>query len=391
MKPIKVLEIISGFAVEGPLGGIERFGIELARSFDRSKIEPILCGMWAYGTPFENQWVAQLQDEGIQSFIVGQWQESSPYRSFAQVNNMLSGLFDEVDIIHSHCQFGDILAILNRQRLGAKAIVRTVHNEREWGKRPFRRLLLTNIVYPFMFNLEIGVAEQVVNNLNQRLVAQWMNKRAVKSFNALNLERFLQNHFDKNAKKMSLGISPTTKIVGTVGRLTPQKGYRYFLDAAAQLIKDFPEILFLIIGDGELRNDLESQANQLGLTKHVLFMGARKDIEELIPVMDVFVNSSRWEGLPTVIMESMAARVPVVATNVGGNSELIENNVTGWLVPPNDVAQLANTISKVLTEEDQTLSSICQRAYKHVQQRFSIQSVARQHEAFYYQVLTKSR
>lgn len=391
MKPIRVLEIISGFAVEGPLGGIERFGIELARSFDRSKIEPILCGMWAYGTPFENQWVARLQAEGIHSFIVGDWQESSPYRSFIQVNRKLASLVDKVDIIHSHCQFGDILTLSNQHRLGAKAIVRTVHNEREWGKRPLRRLALTNFVYPLLFDREIGVAEQVVNNLNQRLVAQWMNKRAVKSFNALNLERFSQKDFDKSAKKVCLGIDPTAKVVGTVGRLAPQKGYSSLLDAAALLTRDFSQIVFLFIGDGDLKATLEDQASRLGISEQVVFLGARQDVEELIHIMDLFVNSSLWEGLPTVIMESMAARVPIVATDVGGNGELIENNTTGWLVPPNDPVQLASVIGKVLTEDEHKLSSICQRAYEHVYQRFSIQSVARQHEEFYYQLVGPSR
>lgn len=391
MKPVKVLEIISGFAVEGPLGGIERFGIELARSLDRSKVEPVLCGMWSYGTPFENQWVDRLLAEGIHSFIVGNWEESSPYRSFFQINHKLASFVNKVDVIHSHCQFGDLLALLNQRRLGAKAIVRTVHNEREWGKRPFRRLLLTNSLYPFMFDLEIGVAEQVVVNLNKRLIAQLLNKKAVKSFNALNLDRFTEKSLDKHAKKESLGLNPIAKIVGSVGRLAPQKGYSYFLDAAALLVKDFPEINFLIIGDGELRTELESQTSQLGLNKQVFFMGAREDVEELIPVMDVFVNSSQWEGLPTVIMESMAARVPVVATNVGGNAELIKDQATGWLVPPNNAFQLADTIGKVLTEDEKRLASVCQRAYQHIQQQFSIQSIARQHESFYHQLLTKVR
>lgn len=387
MKPIRVLEIISGFAVEGPLGGIERFGIELVRSFDRTQIEPILCGMWAYGTPYEHEWVSRLQTEGVHSFIVDDWQESSPYQSFIQVNKKLRSYIDEVDIIHSHCQFGDVFALLNYRRLQAKAIVRTVHNEKEWGKRPLRRLLLTNLLYPFIFDLEIGVAQQVVEKLNRRPIAQWLKKESIKSFNALNFHRFTGLNVDVVAKKMSLGLEADTRIIGTVGRLSPQKGYSHLLDAAAQIIVDFPNVVFMIVGNGELRAQLEDQAGQLGLQNNVLFVGARPDVEELLSIMDVFVNSSQWEGLPTVIMESMAARVPVIATDVGGNSELIKNDVTGWLVPPQEPKGLATQISQVLAMDQLELELICQRAYERVHELFSIEAVARQHEYLYEQLI----
>lgn len=387
MKPLRVLEIISGFAVEGPLGGIERFGIELARSLDHAKVEPILCGMWAYGTPFEYEWVTRLQNEGINAFIVDDWQESSPYRSFLRVQKKLASLIDKVDIIHSHCQFGDMLALLNRRALGAQALVRTVHNEKEWGKRPLRRLLLTNMLFPFIFDLEIGVAQQVVDNLNHRPVAQWLNKKSVKSYNALNLKRFSSRQTDVAAKKQSLGIDANTRIVGTVGRLSPQKGYTDLLYAAQSIVADFPNLLFLIVGDGELKAQLEEQASQLGLQKQVLFTGARSDIEELLPIMDLFVNTSHWEGLPTVIMESMAAKVPIIATNVGGNSELIQDNETGWLVAPQNSQQLASKIAQILTTEKEALSSVQQTAYQRVHQQFSIEAVAHQHEQYYEQLM----
>lgn len=386
MKPITVLEILSGFAVEGPLGGIERFGIELARALDHAQVKPILCGMWAYNTPFEQKWVEQLKREGIDAFIVDDWQESSPYKSFIRVQDKLSGFVQNVDIIHSHCQFGDMLALLNRRQLKARALVRTVHNEKEWGKRPLRRMLLTNLLYPLAFDLEIGVAQQVVTNLNHRPLAQWLNKSAIKSYNALNLNRFDNIKLDKVAKKRSLGITDGQKVIGTVGRLSPQKGYSDLIDATKFVVESFPDLVTVIIGDGELRKPLEEQANQLGLQKNILFTGARPDIEELLPIMDIFVNSSHWEGLPTVIMESMAAKVPIVATNVGGNNELVHHNITGWLVPSKSSKALATQIINILQMENRELELVRQRAYEHVNKRFSIKAVARQHELFYKQL-----
>ncbi|NLF64179.1 MAG: glycosyltransferase, partial [Chloroflexi bacterium] len=152
MKPVRVLEIISGFAVEGPLGGIERFGIELAQRLDRTQVEPIVYGLWSYEAPYEERWLRQLRESGIEAFMPAVWSEEAPYRAFVrtvrEARRHLRG--QRVDIIHSHCQFGDVAALLLRRQLGATALVRTVHNEREWGRRPGRRLLLTNLLFPIV-------------------------------------------------------------------------------------------------------------------------------------------------------------------------------------------------------------------------------------------------
>ncbi|MFW6116573.1 MAG: glycosyltransferase, partial [bacterium] len=147
MKRTRVLQIISGFAVEGPLGGIERFGIELSRNLDSSRFEPILCGLWRYHVPYEQHWVDRLREAGFDAFFAADWNDEHPYRSFFLAwRGVLQHLNSQsVDIVHSHCQFGDLVAILTARPLHAKTILRTVHNEKEWPKRPWRRWLLTNV------------------------------------------------------------------------------------------------------------------------------------------------------------------------------------------------------------------------------------------------------
>jgi glycosyltransferase involved in cell wall biosynthesis len=387
MSKVRVLEIISGFAIEGPLGGIERFGIELAQALDRSTIEPIVCGMWSYATPYEQNWVAFLQDHGIDAFIAAPWQESHPTASFW---NAYKGVkqrnLPSVDIIHSHCQFGDVLALLLKRPLKAKALVRTVHNEREWAKRPLRRLLLTNGLYPWRFDCELGVAQKVVDNLDQRLVARFLKQRAIRGYNALNLNRF--THMDVNlpAKRQSLGIPSAAPVIGSIGRLTEQKGYGVLLAAVPQILRNIPDAFFLIVGTGELEESLHHQVQEYGLNNRVIFTGARPDVEELLAVMDVFVNSSLWEGLPTVIMESMAAGVPVVATQVAGNLELIQPGETGLLVPAHDAPALAEAIIQLLTMPELIKAAMVARARRFVEEHFSITAVAHQHDHLYQQL-----
>lgn len=390
-QKIRVLEIISGFAIEGPLGGIERFGIELVQALDKNKIEPIVCGMWAYDTPTEYQWVDRLRAKQIEAFIAADWDEKSPYKSFVHAyNGLLSQVNKPVDIIHSHCQFGDVLALLLKKRLGAKAVVRTVHNEREWGKRPFRRLFLTGGIYPLKFNAELGVSQQVVDNLNARFLARLIKKRAIKAYNALNLTRFETISVDIEKKKRSLNLPVDSTIIGTIGRLTEQKGYTFFINSIPNILEKHPQTNFLIIGYGELEFELKDLVQALGLSEHVVFTGARDDIEEILPIMDVFVNSSLWEGLPTVIMESMVIRVPVVATRVSGNIELIQDGVTGLLVEPKNSGILAEAIIEMLEIPKETQKELTFQAKEFVEKHFSITQIARQYCELYAQLFCES-
>jgi glycosyltransferase involved in cell wall biosynthesis len=386
---IRVLEIVHGLAVEGPLGGIERFGIELVRAMDRSRVEPILCGLWHYHTPYEDQWLARLREEGIQAFVAADWSEAHPYRDFQQAwRGTLQALADQrLHLVHSHCQFGDVLALLVARRLGAQATVRTVHNEREWPRRPSRRLFLTNILYPLLFRQEIGISQQVTCNLDQRPLARLFRRRSLYLPNAIDLERFsaCPNRAARRKKREELGLPADAPVVGTVGRLTVQKGYSFLLEAVPLVLEEMPAARFAIIGEGELAGELEGQARQLGVAHAVRFAGSRRDIEEMMAVMDLFASSSLWEGLPTVILESMAAHLPVVATDVSGTRELVQDGVTGLLVPPGDPPTLANAIVRVF-QDPAHARAMAEAAYGRVQD-FSIGRVAERHVELYQKLL----
>lgn len=149
-------------------------------------------------------------------------------------------------------------------------------------------------------------------------------------------------------KRKALGLSVKATVIGTAARLVPQKGISYLLQAMVQIVSQYPAVQLLIIGDGVLRPDLEKQARILGLSPNVVFAGNRKDIPEILSVLDIFVLPSLWEGLPNAVMEAMATGLPVVATAVGGTPELIIDNETGYLVPPKNPTALAKAIISLL-------------------------------------------
>ena len=134
------------------------------------------------------------------------------------------------------------------------------------------------------------------------------------------------------------------RVIGNVARLAAQKGHRYLIDAAPAVAERHPDARFVIVGDGELRTELERHATDRGVADRVLFTGARDDVPDLLASFDLFAFPSLYEGLCLAVIEAQAAGVPVVATPVGGIVETVADGVTGFLCPPADAAALADRI-----------------------------------------------
>lgn len=160
------------------------------------------------------------------------------------------------------------------------------------------------------------------------------------------------------------------RVVGNVARLAPQKGQRFLIEAAPRVLERHPDVRFVIVGDGELRADLERRAQAVGVAERFLFTGTRDDIPELLASFDVFAFPSLFEGLCLSVIEAQAAGVPVVATPVGGIRETVIPGETGTLCPPEDAAALADRIAWVLDHSDEA-RAMAARAQRSVFERFS--------------------
>jgi glycosyltransferase involved in cell wall biosynthesis len=382
---MRVLQIIFGLDIESKGGGIERFGVDLTRSLDSELFEVILCGLARYETAFESRRLQELASQGVQTYLATTWEENRPYQSFWRAFTAIRSYIRRtpVDIVHSHNEFADILALLLKISNPGLKILRTVHYgyHFEWRKRPIRRLLLTNFLYPVLFDAETGVSQTIADRLNHRRLAALLNRKAICIHNAIDLRRFDHVRVDWVEKKKSLGLPPNAALIGSIGRLTEQKGYPILVDAAAQVLQKLPQSYFLIIGDGEMRAELKQRARSLGVEERVNFCGPRSDVEELLGCMDLFASSSLWEGLPTVIMEAMASGVPVVATDIPGTRDLIQDGDNGWLAPTGDPGALADAILTAMGTPE-LRASMSERGLQVVR-AYSIESVAAQYAALY--------
>jgi glycosyltransferase involved in cell wall biosynthesis len=386
---IRLFIIISSFAVEGPEGGIERFGVELVRRLDQGQFDITLCGLWRYDLDHETRWMQRLSDEGIQVVTTAPW--TGVRRHDAQVSlRFLRDYFKQhqADIINSHTHFAHLATLLTRRHSRARATLRTVHNEREWYRQPGLGAILNNLVFPWAFDAEVGVSQKVVDALNRRPLARLLGRRAQVAYNAIDHSRFAEVKVDPAAKRRALNLDLDQPVIGSVGRFTEQKGYRYFLEAANLIVEWYPGCQFVLIGTGELLPQMEALAAQLGLVNNVHFLGLRTDVEEILPALDVFISSSLWEGLPTVILEAMAAGVPVVATEVSGSIELVKDGVTGLLVPPANPTAIAGAVRELLQNPDG--SEKLSDAAQHWSKRFSIEGVADQYQHMYVDLWSKS-
>jgi len=387
VTPLRVLHIVAGLAISR-LGGIERFGVQLVQAFDQRRVIPILCGLWSFDIEDERRWIRTLAGRGVKAFVATKWRPTHPYKNFWNaVNGIVRHIGAPVDIVHSHQEFGDIAAVLLKRRLRAQALLRTVHNEREWPRRFWRRWLLTHFLWVFLFDHEFGVSRQVVSNLNARPIARLISKQSTIAYNALDFTRFVTSTpYTRHQIAAMWQLPPHGTWLISVGRFTEQKGYHVLLDALKHVVVRHNNVYLVLIGSGPLEDRLQTQVRQMGLSSVVYFLGNRCDVERLLPSFDLFVSSSLWEGLPTVILEAAAAKVPIVATTVSGTVEILEHGRSGFLVPPGDSSKLAEAILYMLSHplEAQRMAT---RAHQHVKARFSVERVAREYEQFYEEFL----
>jgi len=189
-----------------------------------------------------------------------------------------------------------------------------------------------------------GRASQLANLLAfQRSLAIVVNSRDVAAYIVRHYRapqdriRVIYNGIDTERFRPGHTPGDVTGPIVTIGRLVEQKDHAVFLQAAARLAREVAEVRFMIVGDGPLRAALEEQARTLGIAGQVTFTGERRDVEAILQRASLFWLTSRWEGMPNVVLEAMASGVPVIATDVGGTRELIRDGVDGYVVCDQDV------------------------------------------------------
>lgn len=291
------------------------------------------------------------------------------------------------DIVHTHSSKAGILGRWAAKLAGTKIIVHTVHG---WGHNDFQYLLL-RLLYISLEKLTLLITNKLigVSNVNiENGLAHGIGKESdyclIRS--GIELERFKHPFCNQEQIRKKWGIPAGAAVVGTVTRLSEQKAPFDFIRSCAIITKSNPEARFIIVGDGPLRSEAEALVNKWGLQNRLIFTGLRSDVPEIMQIFNVFALSSLWEGLPRVLPQAMASRLPIAATNIDGNAEAVINEENGLLVPAGDYNALAKSIIRLL-DDPQTAKLMGEKGSKRVEE-FSVLLMVNQIDLLYKELLS---
>jgi len=334
-KKTKVLQITHDLAI----GGLQQVIVNLCRTIDRSKFDVSVLCLRALG-----EFVPEVEKLGVEVTLLPQKEGGADYFSFLKVARYLKAT--RPDVIHTHNTQPFIDGTMGAVMSGVKTVIHTDHarNFPDKQRYMFAEWLMSQYAYKI-----VGVSEHTADNLAS--YEKISRKKIVVIPNGIDGEKF-QAPFNREAKKEELGLLSSGPIIGLGVRLSEQKGITYLLKAMPALVAEFPSIMLVVAGSGPLLPPLRNEAEQLGVARNVLFLGPRLDLHEIIRLFDVYVLPSLWEGLPMVLLEAMAAGVPIVATAVGGVATAVRHGENGFLVAPQDTVELTACIVRLLQDSN---------------------------------------
>jgi glycosyltransferase involved in cell wall biosynthesis len=323
----------------------------------------------------------RLRQKGIEVSVI---QEGGSIRDIPMLTKICRVLREKrSELVHTHDYKETVLGVPAGKLAGVDRFVCTQHGAPEQF-RGFARL--KNGLYLLFDRLVIGCCVDriisVSEDLRRRLIVRYPPERVVTVHNGIELTT--KRPADRVERKRQLGIPSSRKLVGTVGRLTPVKGIHHLLKAARLILKARQDVVFVIAGDGPLKNELRKMARELEIHDSVLFLGFREDVIEVMSMMDVFVLTSLHEGIPLSLLEAMGLGLPVVATKVGGIPEVIEDGRSGILVQPGSAEAIAEAILDMLSARAEAIGS---QGRKRVLEEFSTERTVRRTADIYRQLL----
>ena len=281
----------------------------------------------------------------------------------------------KIDIVHSHGYKANVYSFLANYGLSTSHVA-TCHN---WlgdeAKMKFYAAL--DRFFLRKFDKVIAVSEKIKRKVIESGVSA---KKVTIIQNGISLNRFDTCQTGKDIKR-ELGITDGCTVIGAVGRLSSEKGHRILLMAAKAIFEQFPGTIFIIVGDGPLKKELQREFN----SSSIIFTGIRNDIPDLYRCMDFLVLPSLTEGFPMVILEAMASKLPVVATRVGEVPSLI-NRENGILVEPGDVEGINQALLYLLRNRA-IAKGMGQKGYQWVKDHFSSEKMARDYMGIYKDVM----
>jgi glycosyltransferase involved in cell wall biosynthesis len=355
---IKIVCIINSLA----LGGAEKLLLELIQKIDKDRFDISVCTVNGAG-PL----LLEFEKLGI-TLKIFQKKAKLDLGVIWQIYGFLKEI--KPDIVHTHLFAGDTWGRIAAFLARVPVIISTEHNinfDENWLKKIIKLILS-------WFTDKIIVVSRGVKDYSIKVEKINPQKLEV-IYNGIDLNKFGFRGY----KPIETGRNINAVIVA---RLEKQKGHEYLLGAMPVIIKKYPNFVLNIVGTGFLLNDLKVQATNLGIINKIVFWEQQQDIEKILSKMDLFILPSVWEGLGIAIIEAQAVGLPVLASNIGGIKELIENEITGLLFEPQSSEAIFKSIDDLLSTPE-LAKKLVENAYQQVQEKFTIEKMVKNYSDLY--------
>lgn len=342
------------------MGGAEKQVVDLADEYARLGHEVLLVSLVDEVMVRPSHPAVVLHVAGMKATV------QSFLRTYFSVRRLVSEF--RPDVVHSHMVHANVFMRLIRVSLSFPRLMSSAHNTNEGGAL---RMLAYRLTDPLA---------DLVTNVSEDAVAAFEQKKAVPPGrmmvfnNGINPEVYRFDSAERQQARAELGIPDGARLLLAIGRLTDAKDYPNLLQAVVRVVPFHPDIVVMVAGQGELRENLQQQVAEMGLAERITFLGVRRDIPRLLAAADIYVLSSAWEGMPLVILEAMASERVVVATDCGGVAEALGG--TGIVVPPRDAEALASALRTALGMSEAERIHMGQLARQRVLQHYSLSAIA---------------
>jgi glycosyltransferase involved in cell wall biosynthesis len=375
-NPDKKINILELRVVRGSGGGPEKTIFLSAEMIDKEKFSTVVVYIGQKG---DKAFGVTKKAEGRDVKYIELWERG---RFDWRIIRKLLQIIKEysIDIVHGHDYKSDVIGRVLRIFTPVK-LISTVHG---WvgnnSKERFYNYVDRKVLKKY--DKVIAVNKPIMDLLVQKKV----NPRKVELIhNAILVEDYAPQSEVKDLRS-ELKIPDSAPVLGFVGRISEEKDLPLLFMAVKKSLPDFTDLKVLISGDGPLIDKLKDYCNKIGIGEQVFFLGQVQDIKRVYLTMDVFILTSKTEGIPNVILEAMAMRVPVISTNVGGVGEIIRHNTDGVLIQAGDIAGLCHYFSKMLKENDYR-NNVVNEAYKRVSENFGFSARLKRIEEIYKELM----
>jgi glycosyltransferase involved in cell wall biosynthesis len=362
---MRVAYVITSTAI----GGAERQVFDLASTF-RSR-------GWGVGVvsmlPMHPQFLP-LSREGVRLASLEMQKGVPDPRAIGRLARLLRAW--RPDVVHGHMAHANLISRLVRPLAPAKRFISTMHNQDEGRQWRYYAYRLTDPLSDLTTTVsQLAVDEAVRRHATRR-------DRILVVPNGIRTQAYQDDPALRDCVRSELSLRNDFTWLA-VGRLTRAKRQTDLITAMGSVIAAEPRTRLLIAGAGPLRAELEQQVCDAGLTEAVSFLGLRDDVRALMQAADAFVMSSAWEGLPMVLLEASASALPIVATDVGGSQDIVDDGKTGYLSPARQPAKLATMMLRLMTRGQDERDAMGHLARERVIQRFDLEGIADRWEALY--------